>query len=128
MKKTIMYLCAIPLLCWACGDAGVEPDTPVAKLDIPIEPQEKVWAAKGNAFAVDLLAKAVEEAGANKENVMLSPLSLQLALGMLANGVTDEAFAEMASAMGFDDATIGSMNAYFHKLSAALTEGELDCV
>jgi serpin B len=145
MRTNILYLCLIPLLCWACNKApSIEdkpetpketpevpeepetPKTPVARLKIPIEPQERVWVANGNNFAADLLAKAVEEAEANTENVMLSPLSLQLALGMLANGVTDEAFAEMASAMGFDDGSIAAMNSYFHKLSAALTEGELD--
>jgi serpin B len=150
MKTNIMYLCLIPLFCLMCStpsmDDGpetpvepevpeipVEPETPeiamLPPLRINIEPQEKNWVINGNAFAIDLLAKACIEAAekeADKENIMLSPLSLQLALGMLSNGVTDDAFAEMASAMGFDDGSVESMNRYFHKLSAALTEEELD--
>jgi serpin B len=114
----------------ACDNSSTpEPAKPVARLKIDIEPQEMVWVANGNDFAIKLLAKACIEAAeknADKENIMLSPLSLQLALGMLSNGVTDDAFTEMASVMGFDDGSIESMNRYFHKLSAALTEEELD--
>jgi serpin B len=129
MKTNIIYLCAIALLCGACGDQSPSPETPVAKLDIPIEPQEEAWVSNGNNFAVDLLSKAIREAAekeAAKENVMLSPLSLQLALGMLANGATESAYTEIATVTGFSDVSIGEMNSYFHKLSAALTESELD--
>jgi serpin B len=129
MKKNLVLLLLVFFTIGCKEDSSVEPAKPVARLQIDIEPQEMIWAANGNDFAINLLAKACIEAAekdAGKENIMLSPLSLQLALGMLSNGVTDDAFAEMASVMGFDDGSIESMNRYFHKLSAALMEEELD--
>jgi serpin B len=126
MKTNIIYLCVVALLCVGCGDDTL---SPAARLQIELEPQELTLAASGNHFAVGLLAKAISEAAekeADKENVILSPLSLQLALGMLANGATESAFAEIATATGFGDVSIGEMNSYYHKLSAALTERKLD--
>lgn len=81
---------------------------------------ERVLVREGNAFNLKLLAQAAKNAGV-KENVLLSPLSLQMGLGLLGNGMSDMAFYEMAAAMYHQGTTCEDLNRLFADLYDPLT-------
>ena len=56
----------------------------------------------------------------NQPNTFFSPLSLNMALGMLYNGASGETRAEMAKVLGMADFTETEINDYYQKISQAL--------
>ena len=103
MKKLSLIL-GIALLS-ACTDKAV----PEAEsVNVPAE-----FAAKTNHFALDFWRAYEQENGGS---YFLSPLSLNLALGMLTNGATGETRAEIQKVLGFSDADMGSINAHYREL------------
>lgn len=87
---------------------------------IQLSESEVSLVKSGNVFDLQLLAEAADMAG-KKENVLISPLSLQMALGMLGNGLSDAAFEEMASVVYQRAVTRQELNAYFSSLYEPLT-------
>ena len=70
-------------------------------------------------------ALASEEAG---KNMMISPLSISIAMAMVTNGATDESLDEMKEVLGFGDMELGSVNEQFMQLIASLVEADKDLV
>ena len=77
------------------------------------------YAQIGADFAQNLFNKLCLTAPAG-ENVCISPLSLEIALGMLANGVEKEACTEMLDIIAGKGVTTDSLNAWYYKLRGAL--------
>lgn len=130
MKKISLFLSLI-IVCLSCSENSElllvpEEETPEVvtgdPLKIELKSIEKEWASSGNSFAMNLFALACDES--EKENVLLSPLSLQLALGMLSNGANEAGLNEIATAMGFKSYAQDDVNSYFSKLASSLTEGD----
>ena len=55
-------------------------------------------------------------------NTFFSPLSLNMALGMLFNGTSGDTRTEMAEALDFTGLTESEINAFYQKMSQALIE------
>ena len=68
-----------------------------------------------NDFSFNLLAQAANSE--NQENIILSPLSASMLLGMLMNGADGETLAQIRQVTGFEDAApIEEINAYYRQL------------
>ena len=93
---------------------GAEP-LPAEPIDLTVEQAKKVDA--DNHFAFDMFRLVSKEEGAN---TFFSPLSLNLALGMLYNGATGDTRTEMAQVMGMTDFTEREINEYYQKISQTL--------
>lgn len=123
MKKIICFCLALPLLAASCRNGKepvVEPDTggPAKPIELDgTRGDEKV--AADNAFALDFFREVVATAD-EKKNAFVSPLSLTMALGMLYNGTSPEAGAEMAASLGVADFTPEEINAYYRTMGRAL--------
>jgi serpin B len=61
------------------------------------------------AFALELFQRSVEDA--EKENMLISPLSVMLALSMTANGATGETKAQMEEVLGL---SVKELNEYLY--------------
>ena len=134
MKKTGLYSLVVlaALLLGSC-ESPIEPDdnprpTPTdvkerienaTPLLLKATKAEQELAQAGTSFADDLFAEVCKKAKKD-ENVCLSPLSLEIALGMLANGVETEAQKELLSVIAGEGTGIDDMNAWYHKLRDAL--------
>lgn len=123
MKKMILFLSSI-VVCWACNDKLEPAPETTDPIEIELKSYEKEWAANGNAFAMNLFAAACENPENTSENVLLSPLSLQFALGMLSNGTNETGLNEIATALGFSNYSRDEVNSYFGKLTSSLSEGD----
>ncbi|MDR2042090.1 MAG: serpin family protein [Tannerella sp.] len=88
--------------------------------DIVLTRAEEAVVAGNNVFAFNLLRQVAGEAP--DENLLLSPLSLSLALGMLNNGAGGQTQEEIQTALGYGDVTRDEVNGYFRKITDALQE------
>jgi len=80
---------------------------------------DELAVSKANTtFGLELFA-AVHDAAANP-NVMISPLSVSMALGMTANGAEDETLRAMRETLGFGTMPEDSVNAAYQGLIAQL--------
>lgn len=77
-------------------------------------PAERQLSQQCNDFSFDLLAQAA--AHDQSENIILSPLSASMLLGMVMNGADGETQAQIREMLGFEDAPIDEINDYYRQL------------
>ena len=136
------------------GDSGdtdtAEPTNPTDSTD-PTEPtddptgqEEGSWEAKykkadehakkvsedivkaNNDLGMKMFSKlAAGEAG---KNMMISPLSISIAMAMVTNGATGENLDEMKEVLGFGEMELPDVNEQFSQLIASLVEADKDLV
>ena len=94
---------------------GIEICDPAEPIVLTSKQNEK--ANIDNRFAFSMFKEVSEW---NGDNTFFSPLSLNMALGMLYNGASGETRAEMADALGFNDFTETEINEYYQKMSQAM--------
>jgi len=128
MKKVVLYAVTASMI--FCNYACNKGDTP--KNVKPFEPIEDVKQAE----PIGLTVKQAEKADADNRfafnmfrevsalsgdpNTFFSPLSLNMALGMLYNGSSGETRAEMAEVLGMADFSETEINEYYQTMSQAL--------
>ncbi|MFA9391611.1 MAG: serpin family protein [Prolixibacteraceae bacterium] len=112
--RTISFLLVtlILFLATSCDEIN----DPVKKIDISLKSKQIVEA--DNAFGLDIFK--LINAGEEKANFMISPLSLSMALSMAYNGAETETKAEMAQALRIEDFTRDEINESYKSLIAAL--------
>ena len=82
-------------------------------------PAEQQLVQDCNDFSFNLLAQTASDE--QQENIILSPLSASMLLGMLMNGADDETLRQIQQVVGFDDNTpLSDINAYYRQLIDAL--------
>ena len=133
MKKTVFTLTLLAALLLGACESPIDLDdnpprptpTDVEKrianakpLVLNVTEAEERYALAGSTFADDLFARVCAHEKKDK-NVCLSPLSLEIALGMLANGVETEAQNELLAVIAGEGTTIDDMNAWYHKMRDA---------
>jgi serpin B len=120
MKKVILYAVAASMICCTYGcnrddspkDEDVQPAKPI---ELSVKQSEK--ANTDNQFS---FAMFKEVSAMNGANTFFSPLSLNMALGMLYNGASGDTRSEMAKALGMADFTDVEINEYYQKISQSL--------
>lgn len=113
----VLGLCALLFVLFmlaSCSGNGVSQPR---KLQLSVAEQGLVQDC--NDFSFNLLAQVASSE--KQENIILSPLSASMLLGMLMNGADGETLAQMQQVTGFeDDATIEEINAYYKQLIEVL--------
>jgi serpin B len=106
----------------------VSPDEPLTALPRELSSAEQRVVESANEFAFALFARAA--ADTDGANLVLSPLSASMALGMVLNGATGQTRGEMESALRLAGLDPSSINAGYRDLVGLLTgldaEVELD--
>ncbi|MDR2765225.1 MAG: serpin family protein [Tannerella sp.] len=137
MKSKMIVLMMVAGAFWVACNSGeapltdrttevpAEPEpTPAATLkpreDIVLTRAEEAVVAGNNAFAFNLLRQVAGETQA--DNLLVSPLSLSLALAMLNNGANGQTQEEIQTALGYGDVTREEANGYFRKITDAMQE------
>ena len=89
-------------------DDGNNPYSPIS-----LNTKQSDFVKAGNSFAGRFIDKIDENALKQKQNEWLvSPLSLQLALGMLLNGAQGETAAEICRTLGYGEGETAEINAW----------------
>ncbi|MCL2413576.1 MAG: serpin family protein [Bacteroidales bacterium] len=121
--KTVYKLTAILLIFTvglvSCSESDLRmPNeiTPAQPIHLTARQIEKLNTTNYFSFKIFREVSRLQE----KPNTFFSPLSLNLALGMLYNGTTGETRTEMAEVLGIDHFTDAEINEYFQKMMQAL--------
>lgn len=120
MKQVLfgMLLC-LPFT--ACNDDVEEQSILPTMQPIELNATEKEMAAQQGDFASTLSLELCRQLGGEKmDNWLVSPFSLQCALGMLSNGANRETREEILHALGLSQYSQEEVNAYFKKLIEGL--------
>ena len=127
MKKLAFLLtCVLALLVAGCEKAQMEnsgfdePDdnvVPIERHDIKLSVGQLKLVEKGNEFALDLLK---EVAAQEKKSFMVSPLSVEYVLAMLANGAAGNTRDEILGLLGFGPEQLDFANEFYGYLTEEL--------
>jgi serine protease inhibitor len=101
----------------ACKKESVEDK--FSALTLTAKEQQKAEA--DNKFTFNLL-KQVAAAEASTKNLMLSPLSVSMAIAMTSNGSAGQTLSDISNAMQFKDFTEAEVNSYYQKIIKSLPE------
>ena len=132
--KTWYLMLALALGVAACGKTNIPVDldeafaieqpTPKTQLTrVGLDDTQKGYVKEGNKLAFKFLQQLAQE---NKKSFVCSPLSLQLALAMTANGAQGETLQEMLDVLGYGSEGMAALNAYAKILIEQLPAVDLD--
>ncbi len=85
-------------------------------IPLVLSSKEQEAVNRSNAFANKLLSKLLE----SDSNVVVSPVSLQIALGMVMNGLSAKNMEQTKQAIGLGDLSLHELNSFYSKLSTSL--------
>lgn len=104
-----------PLNEWTFLPESTEP-SPLSFSD-----EQKAYVLTGNSFAKQTFSLICQSDKHKDGNVFYSPISLQIALGLCANGATDAGAEQIAQVFGFQgENAMDDMNEYFNSIILSL--------
>ncbi|HVF07324.1 MAG TPA: serpin family protein [Actinomycetota bacterium] len=106
------------VLATCSGPTDPDPD-PITELPRPLTAAEQAVISASNTFGLDLIGRVA--AADDRPNVVLSPLSASMALGMALNGAGGTTFDSMRHALGFDGLSQEEINDSYRELLDLLT-------
>ena len=115
MKKTVILLATGIMALMACSKSDgikdpitISSPTPTEQITkVSLSESQQGYVKAGNAMAMRFLKQIYEG-----ENLICSPLSLQYALAMTANGASGETLQEIIDFLGYGSDGIDALNAY----------------
>ena len=119
MKKVVLYAATASMIFSinACNKEDTPKDVkPFEPIVLTVKQAERADA--DNRFAFNMFREV--SVLSDKPNTFFSPLSLNMALGMLYNGASGETRTEMAEVLGMADFTETEINEFYQKMSQAL--------
>ena len=128
MKKLLLISALCAGLCSSCSNndepLNIPPIEPTLELvELDTRTQEEI-AKTGNDFANKLMLQMNQQV--TDQNMMISPMSLQYALGMLSNGCDETALKEITDAMGMNDYSLDMLNSFYYNLTQTLVQEDED--
>lgn len=124
MKTLVILFLTFTLIVLAsCSTNDEEPQVPKT---IELDEKSAQLIEADNAFGLELFQKIREES--DKENIMVSPLSISLALAMAYNGADGDTKTEMEQAMKLNGLSPEQINNSYKMLIAALQSLDKDVI
>lgn len=120
MKQFLLLSMLLCLPFTACNDDVEEQSILPTMQPIELNATEKEMAAQQGDFASTLSLELYRQLGERTDNWLVSPFSLQCALGMLSNGAKGETREEILYTLGLSQYSQEEVNAYFKKLIEGL--------
>jgi serine protease inhibitor len=117
MMKTIISL-LIAFFLTSFSSCQKDDEKPDGKKYIHLDEKSAQLVEADNAFGLELFKKIREES--DKENLMISPLSVSVALAMAYNGAEGDTKTEMEETLKLNGLTTEQINASYQKLIDAL--------
>lgn len=121
MKQFLLLSMLLCLPFTACNDDVEEQSILPTMQPIELNANEKEMATRQGDFASTLSLELYRQLGEKTDNWLVSPFSLQCALGMLSNGANGETREEILHALGLSQYSQEEVNAYFRKLIEGLS-------
>lgn len=115
MKKMLWILAAalLTLVTLGCGKINNEDDGDNTYTPISLSTKQSGYVTAGNSFAGRLIERVDAYAETEgDDNWFISPLSLQIDLGMLLNGAQGETVTELCNLLGYGAGETAEINAF----------------
>ena len=111
-----LVLASFGLMAVSCSDKTASPTNSTGKdLRVPA-----LFASQTTRFAFDLARQVGQQERVDK-NLLVSPLSLHIALGMLLNGADAQTAQEIRKTLNLDNQTLADVNATYQNLMQNLS-------
>lgn len=109
-------------------DNEKEKEEPNERVNLTLTSEQLAMVSAGNAFAFDMFDRLVADAEDN--DVFFSPLSVELALGMLNEGACGATSEEIMNALSFGEAGKDDVNGYYKSLmdQSVAVDNQVDLV
>jgi serpin B len=123
--KTIYYLLLLAVTLAACQDKAEWADDPSdgdEEAALSAE-QEKAVASQMNVFAFRLLQTVVDDEEPDK-NILISPFSASIGLGMLNNGANGQTQKDLQKVLNAPDLSKEELNRYFRNRISAVRQAD----
>lgn len=122
----ILLLAAFPMLAVSCQKENLDREPEICPTD-KLEPAEQIVLTKAQQdIVLDMNSfgfKAFSTLGATEEdNLFISPLSISLAVSMLATGAQGETQDQIRQVLGLEEMTMTQINEYWQLLAGSLAE------
>jgi len=120
MKKIIFifkltFLAFLVTNCTMNDDTNIQPEN-AKPIVLKVALQKRI--VQDNEFAFDIFKKTITES--TEPNVLLSPLSISIALGMTLNGATDETKTGIEKTLKMSGLTLENINDYYQVMQSTL--------
>lgn len=117
MKKYFLLLAAVTIVFSSCKKNDVtKPDK-----DLELSGKELQGVQADNAFNFRLL-KQLNNSATNRKNIMVSPLSISMALSMAANGAKGATLDSIRTTLALNGLNLDEINSYYHHLITDLPQ------
>ncbi len=124
MKRALALILTVGMIiCFSgCNEpiSATELGKSIVPADVVGKPQDTDFTEASMSFALELFKKSVMKSEDN--SILISPLSVQLALAMTANGANGETKAQMEEALG--GISVEALNEYLYTYINSLPNGE----
>ena len=115
MNRLLLSLLAVSLVLVACdkegsGDDPTSPGELIERKDIPLTRAQLDFVKSNNTFALEFFKRVAENEG--EKSMLVSPISVTFALGMVNNGAKGDTQAEINKALGYGGKSIEDLNAF----------------
>jgi serpin B len=100
MKRSLIFITILSISCFIFSCKKDKTDAPGEFRQVNLTEKQKQLINTSNAFGFDFFKKAVEISG-SETNMMVSPLSVSMALGMTRNGAAGSTLEAMTNTLGF---------------------------
>lgn len=104
----------------ACNNSVVGPDGPLGELPRDLTPQEMMLVEADRSFSYSIFKNTVAY-DEEHENIIISPLSISMALAMTLNGAKGQTYTDMRDALYLNGMETEEINEAFHSLIDLLT-------
>ena len=115
MNRLLLSLLAVSLVLVACdkegsGDDPTGPGELIERKAIPLTRAQLDFVKWNNTFALEFFKRVAENEG--EKSMLVSPISVTFALGMVNNGAKGDTQAEINKALGYGGKSIEDLNAF----------------
>jgi serpin B len=118
--RSVLRVFLPALLLAGCGDPVGPGSEEITELPRSLTVAEKAVIRSGNAFGLELMRQVVARDA--RPNIVLSPLSASMALGMTMNGAANATFDAMRATLGFGGLGQAEINESYRTLLDLLTK------
>jgi len=121
MKRLLLIISIIGIstLTFSCKKENT--DNPSGEFkQVNLTEKQKQLINTSNAFGFDFFKKAIEVSG-SEANMMVSPLSVSMALGMTRNGASGNTLEAMTNTLGFDGMSETEINESYKYILSSFT-------
>ena len=121
MKTKLLIITLALTMFAACGPG---PDPVLELQELQLTEEEQILNSRQNQAGIDLLRLHASD---EEENTIISPLSINIASAMLANGAKNATQEQILNAIGAEDYSIDFLNDYYAKCIPCFNSPSVDC-